>query len=98
MLDSAALKWQEMFYPEPNFGAPDNFIANFRGTYPQHVYTNRYYLRSDYTFSQSNSMFARVGYIRSSPEVLDSGLPPSLTGYRVQKRHIWQGVFRIPGS
>jgi len=92
MLDSAALKWQEMFYPEPNFGAPGNFIANFRGTYPQHVYTNRYYLRSDYTFSQSNSMFARVGYIRSSPEVLDSGLPPSLTGYRVQKRHTWQGV------
>jgi hypothetical protein len=33
-----------------------------------------------------------VGYIRSSPEVLDSGLPPSITGYRAQKRHTWQGV------
>ncbi len=92
MLNSAALKWQDMFYPAPNFGTADNYVANFRGTYPQHVYTNRYYLRSDYNFSESNSMFARVGYIRSSPEVLDSGLPPSLTGYRVQKRHTWQGV------
>ncbi len=92
MLNSAALKWQDMFYPQPNYGIDTNYVANFRGTYPQHVYTNRYYLRSDYAFSQSNSMYARVGYIRSSPEVLDSGLPPSLTGYRIQKRHTWQGV------
>jgi hypothetical protein len=92
MLNSAAVTWQNMFYPEPNYGTADNYIANFRGTYPQHVYTNRYYLRSDYAFSQSNSMFARVGYIRSSPEVLDSGLPPAMTGYRVQTRHTWQGV------
>jgi hypothetical protein len=92
MLNSAAQKWQNMFYPSPNYGSPDNYVANFRGTYPQHVYTNRYYLRSDYNFSPSNSMYARVGYVRSSPEVLDSGLPPSLTGYRVQKRHTWQGV------
>jgi hypothetical protein len=92
MLSAAALTWQNLFYPPANYGLPDNYIANFRGTYPQHVYTNRYYLRSDYNFSASNSLFARVGYIRSSPEVLDSGLPPSLTGYRVQKRHTWQGV------
>ncbi len=92
MLNSAALQWQNMFYPNPNYGTADNYISNFRGTYPQNIYTNRYYLRSDYAFSQTNTMFARVGYIRSSPEVLDSGLPPSLTGYRVQKRHTWQGV------
>jgi hypothetical protein len=92
LLNSAAVTWQNMFYPDPNYGTPDNYVANFRGTYPQHVYTNRYYLRSDYNFSPSNSMFARVGYVRSSPEVLDSGLPPSMTGYRVQKRHTWQGV------
>src|ERR1700677_876938 len=92
LLNSAAVTWQNMFYPDPNYGTADNYVANFRGTYPQHVYTNRYYLRSDYNFSSSNSMFARVGYVRSSPEVLDSGLPPSMTGYRVQKRHTWQGV------
>jgi Carboxypeptidase regulatory-like domain len=92
MLNAGALTWQNMFYPLPNFGSPTSYIANFRGTYPQHIYTNRYYLRGDYAFSPHNTIFARVGYIRSSPEVLDSGLPPSLTGYRVQKRHTWQGV------
>lgn len=92
MLNQAALTWQNDFYPSPNYGPADSFTANFRGTYPQHVYTNRYYLRTDYAFSQKNSLYARVGYIRSSPEVLDSGLPPSLTGYRVQRRQTWQGV------
>lgn len=92
MIDSAAQTWQSTFYPSPNYGSADNFISNFRGTYPQHIYTNRYFLRSDYTFSAKNSMYARVGYIRSSPEVLDSGLPPSMTGYRVQRRQTWQGV------
>jgi hypothetical protein len=92
MLNSAALTWQQRFYPAPNYGPADNFIANFRGTYPQHIYTNRYDIRSDYVFSPSNTAFVRVGYVRSSPEVLDSGLPVSLTGYRVQRRQTWQGV------
>lgn len=92
MLSQAALTWQSRFYPLPNYGPADNYTANFRGTYPQHIYTNRYFFRTDYNFSSKNSMYARVGYVRSSPEVLDSGLPPSLTGYRVQKRHTWQGV------
>jgi Carboxypeptidase regulatory-like domain len=91
-LNSAALTWQNMFYPQPNFGPADNYITNFRGTYPQHFYTNRLYLRSDYAISPSNSFYALVGYIRSSPEALDSGLPPSITGYRIQKRHTWDGV------
>jgi hypothetical protein len=92
MFSPAAVTWQNFFYPQPNFGPPTSFTANFRGTYPQNIYTNRYYLRTDYALSQNNTLFARVGYIRSSPEVLDSGLPPSITGYRVQKRHTWQGV------
>ncbi|WP_158615561.1 TonB-dependent receptor [Acidipila sp. EB88] len=91
-LNAGALAWQNAFYPLPNFGLADNYVANFRGTYPQKTYTNRYYLRGDYNFSPSNTMYARMGYVRSSPEVLDSGLPPSLTGLRVQKRHTWQGV------
>ena len=91
-LNAGALTWQNDFYPLPNFGPAANYVSNFRGTYPQKTYTNRYYLRSDYNFSKANTMFARVGYIRSSPEVLDSGLPPALTGYRVQHRQTWQGV------
>lgn len=92
LLNAGALAWQNEFYPTPNYGASDNFVANFRGVYPQRVYTNRYYLRTDYNFSDRNTMYARVGYIRSSPEALDSGFPPAITGYRVQHRQTWQGV------
>ncbi len=86
LFSSAASYWQNLFYPTTILG------QSSLGPYSQKVYTNRFYGRVDYAFSQRNTMFARVGYIRSSPEVLDSGLPPSITGYRAQKRHTWQGV------
>ena len=86
LISKASQYWQNLFYPAS--------ILNQSplGPYSQNVYTNRFYGRVDYALSQNNTLFARVGYIRSSPEVLDSGLPPSITGYRAQKRHTWQGV------
>lgn len=86
LISSASKYWQNLFYPSSILG------QTTLGPYPQNVYTNRFYGRVDYAISQNNTLFARVGYIRSSPEVLDSGLPPSITGYRAQKRHTWQGV------
>jgi hypothetical protein len=86
LISQAASYWQNLFYPSSILG------QSTLGPYPQNVYTNRFYGRVDYAFSPNNTLFARVGYIRSSPEVLDSGLPPSITGYRAQKRHTWQGV------
>jgi hypothetical protein len=86
LISKAAQYWQNLFYPASIAG------QSTLGPYPQNVYTNRFYGRMDYALSQNNTLFARVGYIRSSPEVLDSGLPPSITGYRAQKRHTWQGV------
>ena len=86
LISSASQYWQNLFYPSSILG------QSALGPYPQNVYTNRFYGRVDYVVSPKNTLFARVGYIRSSPEVLDSGLPPSITGYRAQKRHTWQGV------
>jgi hypothetical protein len=86
LISPAAQYWQNLFYPASILGQPA------LGPYAQNVYTNRFYGRVDYSLSKTNTLFARVGYIRSSPEVLDSGLPPSITGYRAQKRHTWQGV------
>lgn len=86
LISPAAQYWQNLFYPTSILG------NTIQGPFSQHQYTNRMYGRVDYTLSQNNTLFARVGYIRSSPEVLDSGLPPSITGYRAQKRHTWQGV------
>jgi len=70
LISSAAKYWQGLFYPSSILG------QSALGPYAQNVYTNRFYGRADYTLSQKNTLFARVGYIRSSPEVLDSGLCP----------------------
>jgi hypothetical protein len=86
LISPAARYWENLFYPTSILG------QTTLGPYAQHIYTNRMYGRVDYALSKNNTLFARVGYIRSSPESLDSGLPPSITGYRNQKRHTWQGV------
>jgi hypothetical protein len=91
-LSSAALAWQNLFYPLPNSGAVTSYANNFIGTYPQKTSTNRYDGRVDYTISKTNSIFSHFSYIQSAPQVLDSGLPPELTGYRVQHRKTEQGV------
>lgn len=88
----AAQMWQTMFYPEPNFGPPSGFNANFRATYPQSVYSNRFDLRLDGNLSPKNSAFVRFSYNRASPETLATGYPPSLTGYNVQIRKTYSGV------
>jgi hypothetical protein len=98
----AAQKWQTMFYPSPNFGPANQSVGNFRETYPQSIYSNRFDLRLDanrlpsdtaFVLLPTNTAFVRFSYNRASPEVLDSGLPPSTTGYRVQVRKTYSGVF-----
>ncbi len=89
----AAQKWQTMFYPAPNFGPPDGFNANFRGTYPQSVYSNRFDLRLDGNLSPTNTAFVRFSYNRASPETLVTGYPPAIAGYNVQIRKTFSGVF-----
>ncbi len=88
----SAQAWQKLFYPDPNFGPPDQYNANFRGTFPQTTYNNRYDIRLDANTSPNNSLFVRFSYDRASPEVLDSQLPPSVIGTRVQTRWNYQGV------
>ncbi len=96
LLNTAASKsaqtWQNIFYPDPNYGPPNQYLGNYRGTFPQSTYNNRYDFRIDANTSASNSLFVRFSYDRASPEVLDSGLPPSITGTRVQTRWTYSGV------
>lgn len=92
MLDASALKWQNRFFPLPNFGPPDLFVANFRAAYPQQFRHDQFDVRVDQYFSSKNTLYARVSYKRSEPVALDSGLPPDLTGYRVQIRNMRQAA------
>ncbi|MEO7649378.1 MAG: carboxypeptidase-like regulatory domain-containing protein, partial [Bryobacteraceae bacterium] len=84
---TAAVKWQERFFPVPNFGPPDLFVANFRAAYPSGNRQEQFDLRGDHYFSPKNTLYARVSYRRNEPHALDSGLPPDITGYRVQVRN-----------
>ena len=84
--NSASVKWQEMFYPPPNFGPPDLFVQNFRAAYPSGNRQDQYDVRVDHYFSPANTFYARYSSRRNEPHALDGGLPPEIVGYRVQVR------------
>ena len=88
----AAQKWQAMFYPAPNYGLPTSYVGNFRATYPQSSIGERIDGRIDANITSTNTAFIRMSYNRAAPQVLDSGLPPSITGYRIQDRKTFSGV------
>jgi hypothetical protein len=67
--------------------------ANYRGTFPQSVYSNRFDLRLDGNLSPTNTAFVRFSYNRASPETIATGYPPSIAGYNVQIRKTYSGVF-----
>jgi len=86
LLNAGAVKWQNRFYPLPNFGAANLTNANYRDSVPQQIRHDQFDVRMDYALRSNNNLYARVSYKRSEPRVLDSGLPAELTGYRVQVR------------
>jgi Carboxypeptidase regulatory-like domain len=86
MLDSAALKWQQQFFPLPNFGAPSLTVANFRATFPQQTTQDKVDARVDHYFSPRHTVYGRFSYTRIHPHALDSGVPPEFSGYRVNTR------------
>jgi hypothetical protein len=75
-------RWQERFFPLPNFGPPDLTVANFRATYPQQVRQDHFDVRVDHYISAKNTIYARFSFKRLQPRMIDSGVPPELAGYR----------------
>lgn len=86
LLNAGAVKWQNRFYPLPNFGPANSTNANYRDSIPQQIRHDQFDVRADYAVKSNNNLYARFSYKRSEPRVLDSGLPANLTGYRVQVR------------
>lgn len=85
-LNAGAVRWQNKFFPLPNFGAPNLTVANYRENVPQQIRHDQFDVRADYNLRSNNTIYARVSYKRSEPKVLDSGLPAEIAGYRVQTR------------
>ncbi|PYV83994.1 MAG: hypothetical protein DMG05_25195, partial [Acidobacteria bacterium] len=87
LLNPTALKWQERFFPLPNFGPQDSTTANFRGTVSQQVQEDSVDVRVDHHFSPGNTIYARYGYKRlDNSGFVDSGVPPEFGGTRVNVR------------
>jgi hypothetical protein len=86
LLSSASLKWQQQFYPLPNYGSANSFVGNFRADYPQAISHNSYNGRADYAITPNNNFYARYFYKVSLPGLLPGQLPPSITGYNEQRR------------
>ena len=87
LLNATAVKWQERFFPLPNFGPSDSTAANFRGTVSQKVQEDSFDIRVDHSFSPSNTIYGRYGYKRlDNSGFVDSGVPPEFGGTRVNVR------------
>ncbi len=86
LINQGARRWQDRFYPTPNFGAPTSTVSNYRATVPQQIRHDQFDVRVDYAIKPNNNIYARVSYKRSEPRVLDGGLPAEQIGYRVQTR------------
>jgi hypothetical protein len=74
-LSQTALKVQERFYPEPNFGPANMWQNNWRATRPSSQYKSLIESRFDHKISNSNSMFARVSWNSAGANVWDYNLP-----------------------
>ena len=86
MLDAAALKWQQLFFPPANFGPPNLTMSNFRGSAPQQTTQDKGDGRMDYYFSSQHTVYGRFSYSRLQPHAIDSGVPPQYAGYRINVR------------
>ena len=92
LLSTTSLKWQERFFPLPNFGPPELTVANFRGTYAQQVQEDSFDVRVDHYFSPGNKIYAKYGYKRLDNHMIDAGVPPEFGGTRVNVREGWVGT------
>ncbi|MBM3785590.1 MAG: TonB-dependent receptor [Acidobacteria bacterium] len=85
-INSVSRRFQERFYPLPNFGNPDVLAAqNFRTQLPRAFDPNTYWtVRGDHRFNDKNFVFGRYTWNRSHSRDYDSALPA--VGQRWQTR------------
>lgn len=91
--NAASLKTQARLYPEPNFGAPDLVVANFRGSFDRDSRVDKINTRFDYLFSEKHTVYARFGFTRNLSYNLAGGFLPSdfIGGFARTLNHAPQG-------
>ncbi len=59
-ISSVSQNIQQFGFLEPNYGAPNEFSANWRGLYPVSDHNNRYVVRFDHQLKRSDAISVRV--------------------------------------
>ncbi|MGH9341811.1 MAG: carboxypeptidase regulatory-like domain-containing protein [Acidobacteriota bacterium] len=85
MLHPSSLAWQERFFPEPNFGPPDSFTDNFRGSFASLDELHQFVNRLDFNVFEKHGLYWRLMYNVRLPGNLEGGLPPDIIGFRRQR-------------
>ena len=57
--EPGSVRWQERFYPLPNFGGPNLINANYRDAVPQQIRHDQFDVRVDYALKSNNNLYAR---------------------------------------
>jgi len=83
-LNATALKIQDRFYPQPNFGGAESVTGNYRAAIKQGNRREGVDVRIDHQLSAKNSLFGRLGASRSPQAPLEGGMPT--IGFRIQRR------------
>lgn len=89
-LNPAALRIQNRFFPNPNFGDPTLLAGNYRDYVKQRQGRQTVDFRVDHHFGTRNTLWARGSYSRNPDERLASSLPT--VGFRDNLRRTWNAV------
>ncbi len=89
-LSPQAKRAQELFFPQPNFGAPDLTFGNYRASFNGAEVHRIFELRLDHNFSSRHSAFARYQNKKSDYEIpgARTALPPTSVGTSTNIRRV----------
>ncbi|MFN0170446.1 MAG: carboxypeptidase regulatory-like domain-containing protein [Bryobacteraceae bacterium] len=89
-LSPVALNYQRLYYPNPNFGGPDDLSANYRATYSvNNGIENNINGRIDHQVTQDNRFFVRFSRIVSNFKRNATDLPTMGSFRRIRFNNSW---------
>src|SRR4029077_13603363 len=89
-LSSQALKAQDLFFPQPNFGAPTLTAANYRASFTGPEVHRTEEIRLDHNFSERHRAFLRYENRKDDYDIpgARSALPPTTVGTSNNERRV----------
>jgi hypothetical protein len=74
-LSPVSTKLQDIFYPAPNYGSPDEYGSNYRSVLKNTPFKTQIETRIDHRFNDANSFYGRVSWNRGATNGWPANLP-----------------------